>query len=192
MEDQLLEWTNDFGVAYADRNVVDPASRVGGFAQMLTGLDIDTALEVGSNRGHNIAALQTLGLSPVGIEPGDYARSIATSQGLPVHAGTIYDIPYLDGAFDLVFTSGVLIHVPPEGLLIGLAEMARVTSRYLLAVEYQAATEEEIPYRGKEQMLWRRDYRGLFAQLHGFTVIRSGVAPDGFERAEYVIAERSG
>lgn len=192
MSSQLSHWQGQFGVDYTDRNHVDSATRVDGFNRMLHGLDIKSVLEVGCNRGHNLDALASLGYTASGIEPGGYARALAREQGLDAHDGTLYDIPYLDRSFDLVFTSGVLIHVPPERLLEGLAEMCRVTSRYLLCVEYHAAADTELRYRGLDEMLWCRDHGALLGRLHGFTVIRSGPAPKGFDGAEYAIAERSG
>lgn len=191
MSSQLSHWQGQFGVDYADRNVVDPGSRVEGFNQMLHGLGIESVLEVGCNRGHNLAALGSLGYIASGVEPGGYARALAQEQGLDAHDGTLYDIPYTDRSFDLVFTSGVLIHVPPERLLEGLAEMSRVTSRYLLCVEYHAATDTELRYRGLDGMLWCRDHTAALARLHGFTVIRCGDAPEGFDGASFAIAERS-
>lgn len=192
MSTQLHEWQGTFGRDYTDRNIVDPASRIDGFRELLDGLDVDAILEVGCNRGHNLVALDALGYLALGVEPGEYARQIACERDFNVIAGNIYDLPFPDRDADLVFTSGVLIHVPPDKILEALGEMARVSARYLLAIEYHADTETEVPYRGLDGMLWRRDYRSLFESLHGFTVIRSGDAPAGFDGAAFVIAVRSG
>jgi pseudaminic acid biosynthesis-associated methylase len=192
MTNQLQEWQGTFGREYTDRNIVDPASRVDGFRDLLKGLEVNSILEVGCNRGHNLIALDMLGCTAVGVEPGEYARTLARANGLAVAAGDTYDIPFPDRSTDLVFTSGVLIHVPRERLLEALAELVRVTDRYLLAIEYHSDSDEEIPYQGRDGMLWRRDYARLFEALHGFTIVRAGLAPAGFDGASFVIAERSG
>src|ERR1700690_2785240 len=54
MRNQLETWEGEFGVAYTDRNVVDPTARIEAFRTMVDGLDIARLLEVGCNRGHNL------------------------------------------------------------------------------------------------------------------------------------------
>ena len=127
---------------------------------MLDGLALDSVLEVGCNRGHNLQAIRALREPPAvrGIEPMYFARRIAHENGLDVRDGTVYEIPYEDGMFDLAFTCGVLIHVPPDSLHAAILELARVSRRYVLAVEYPAEQDQEVPYRGLTGMLWKRDY----------------------------------
>ena len=57
MTHQLGVWKGEFGKAYTDRNVIDWHTRFPAFQQMLDGLPIKRVLEVGCNRGHNLAAL---------------------------------------------------------------------------------------------------------------------------------------
>lgn len=189
---QLQEWKGSFGRDYTDRNVVDWTDRYHGFRELLDGLVVGSVLEIGCNRGHNLDALHELGVNAYGVEPGDYARGIAQSRGLDVIAGDIYNIPAAGHSVDLVFTSGVLIHVPPERLTEAIDELARTSRRYLLAIEYHSDTDEEITYQGMDGMLWRRNYTALLGGLHGFTTVKAGDGPAGFDGASYVIVERSG
>jgi pseudaminic acid biosynthesis-associated methylase len=156
---QLKEWRGDFGREYTDRNQPDWHDLVAGFRQMLPDR-VESVLEVGCNRGHNMVALQHLlpGSVVQGVEPMAYARNLAVADGLDVSDGSVYALPFADETFDLVFTSGVLIHVPPDRLHEAMRELVRVSSRYVLAIEYGSATDEMIVYRGRTNMLWKRDY----------------------------------
>src|SRR5260221_13517341 len=59
---------------------------------------------------------------------------------------------------DLVFTCGVLIHIPPETLHETMQQIAVASRRFVLAVEYEADEEEEIEYRGHAGRLWKRPF----------------------------------
>ncbi|MBA3534486.1 MAG: methyltransferase domain-containing protein [Ardenticatenales bacterium] len=199
MSDQLEMWRGAFGEAYTDRNVIEPASRLPAFRQMLEGLPLERVLEVGCNRGHNLLALADLlpeESEIVGIEPNPHARALAraASTRIAVMSGQAAYLPFRENYFDMVFTSGVLIHIPPDALPTVLSELHRVSRRYLLAIEYFASEAEEISYRGHEGLLWKRnflqDYQSLFPTLR---LLRQGYwrAEDGFDRATWWLMEKS-
>lgn len=197
MTTQLRAWEGDFGKAYTDRNAPDWRARVPAFRQMVGALPVRRVLEVGCNRGHNLVALaEVLGGSDlVGIEPNEHALALARKS--TIHAGflqgTVFDLPFKDRSFDLVFTAGVLIHVPAADLPAALKELHRVSRRYLLAIEYYAERETVIPYRGRNDLLWKRDFRGAYlAQFPGLGVVESGYwAPEqGFDRAHWWLFEK--
>jgi SAM-dependent methyltransferase len=155
---QLQEWQ---GSSAATTPTGTSSTRIAhdGFRRCSTASS-QSVLEVGCNRGHNLTALDRLGYSAVGVEPGEYARTIARAHGLTVIAGDIYSEP-VPGPF-----RRPRVHVrrpdpcPTGTLTEALEELARTTRRYLLAIEYHSDTDEEIPYRGRE-----RD--ALAPQLHG-------------------------
>lgn len=143
MSDQLAAWQGEFGDAYTERNRVDPDFVLPFMQTMLNGLAISSALEIGCNRGHNLLALAgVLGSEAevVGIEPNRHARESARSSSsqIAVLEGQATDLPFKDGAFELVMTAGVLIHIPLEQLPQVMREIYRVSRRYVLAVEYFA------------------------------------------------------
>ena len=195
---QLNTWQGEFGDAYTDRNVVDPKVREPAFRTMVEGLDLDRVLEIGCNRGHNLVALNSiLGESSevVGLEPNPKARAMARSAGadVGVMSGTAYDIPFKDGSFDLAFTCTVLIHVPLAELPVAMREIARVSRRYILCIEYFATEETPIPYRGHDDLLWKRDFLSHYQKnVPGVKVIRSGYwdAKDGFDRSHWWLLEK--
>ena len=191
--DQLRIWEGEFGKDYTDRNVIDWRTRLRAFRQMLDGLPIKRVLEVGCNRGHNLVCLaELLGEESevVGVEPNRYALKLARASSVKVGVlyGHAFDLPFKAGYFDLVFTAGVLIHIPLEYLPLALREIYRVSKRYILAIEYFAQEETAVCYRGHDNLLWKRDflqhYRSQFPDL---TLIRSGYwgPEDGFDRTHW-------
>ena len=165
--EQLAAWQGPFGDAYTDRNRIDWRVRYEAFRAILADLAIRRVLEVGCNRGHNLAALaEWLGPEAeiTGVEPNDHALELARRAPPRVKAvsGTAFDLPFEDGHFDLVFTSGVLIHVAPDDLPAALGEMHRTSRRYLLAIEYGAEVETMVPYRGRDDLLFKRDFPAAF------------------------------
>jgi pseudaminic acid biosynthesis-associated methylase len=170
---QLIRWSGEFGDAYTDRNEIDWHDRLPAFTEICAGLEIGSVLEVGCNRGHNLRALQCLlpGSRLAGVEPNDHARALAaaTVPGCDLRAAEAGALPFPAASCDLVFTSGVLIHIPPADLDRVLAEIHRVARRWILAIEYFAERDECLPYRGRADMLWKRNfiahYRDRFPEL---------------------------
>ena len=80
-------------------------------------------------------------------------------------AGTADRIDLPDASLDLVFTSGVLIHVAPDVLPAAYREMHRISARYLLTIEYFSAEPEEKPYRGQQGLLFKRDFGALWLEM---------------------------
>lgn len=115
-------WQGQFGDQYTERNVLNPEIRVNAFRAMLDGLNLNRVLEVGCNRGHNLAVLKSLypDIELVGIEPNQQAREIA-NRDFPILAGDTRDLLFRSDCFDLAFTAGVLIHISLNGLARGYA-----------------------------------------------------------------------
>jgi pseudaminic acid biosynthesis-associated methylase len=198
MTQQLLAWEGDFGVAYTERNLVDWQVRLPAFQQMLDGLDLQRVLEVGCNRGHNLKVLVELlgqGCDVVGVEPNRYALELArqaTAKAGVLH-GNIFDLPFKDSYFDMVLTAGVLIHVAPADLPAALAELHRVSRRYLLLIEYFAHQEEAIRYRDQDGLLWKRDFlRAFLDQFPHLSLVQQGYwgVDSGFDRTHWWLLEK--
>ena len=173
-ERQAIEyWKGDFGNAYTLRNEsteASLASRARFFTRVLgaTGLaPRASVLEVGTNIGMNLAALGRLGpLARVGVDvnASALARLRAEPELKTAHVARAQGerLPFRAAAFDLVFTCGVLIHVPPDDLPAVAAEMVRVSARYVVCAEYFSPRSEEIEYRGHRGLLFKRDFGGFF------------------------------
>jgi pseudaminic acid biosynthesis-associated methylase len=158
---QLALWRSEFGRAYTDRNDCDKPERVAAWRQLLDGIAPGRVLEVGCNIAWNLVYLDRLGVRELyGVEPQADALARARARRPDFHLlpGTAFELPLRDAFCDLVFTSGVLIHIAPDALPGALDEIYRVSRRWIIAIEYDAAAEQEIEYRGHAGALWKRDH----------------------------------
>jgi spore coat polysaccharide biosynthesis protein SpsF len=170
---QVGLWQGEFGDAYIDRNAADPA-RLAALARFWAGVLAGTEgappasiLEVGANIGLNLRALSRVCTAELhALEPNARARRTLAAEGVVpqerILAGVASSIGLPDGAVDLAFTSGVLIHIHPRDLLASCREVHRVARRYVACVEYFSDREEEVPYRGAREALFKRDFGGFW------------------------------
>lgn len=171
--DQSQLWRGDFGDQYVDRNSPE-ADQLRGRVQMwgkvlncMAGDPPATVVEVGANIGLNLRALPALsGAELFAVEPNDKARARLVSDGVVaadnVRGGLAMDIDFPDGVAELSFTSGVLIHIHPDDLLQACREIHRISSKYVVCIEYFSDKPETIPYRGQDNALFKRDFGGFW------------------------------
>jgi len=171
---QLNVWTGKFGEEYTDRNIQTiesldrdcrkefGVSATTFFRDALHGLPISSVLEVGCNIGNKLAIFHSLGIKNLtGVEPQRYAIKKGKKRYpfIAFRQGTVYDLPYPNNSFDLVFTSDVLIHVSPKHLAKALGEIVRVSRRFVLGFEFYSDKPQAVVYRSHRDLLWRRDYK---------------------------------
>ena len=172
----LTAWTGAFGDAYTERNAAGKAQverRVDMWRRVLRPLSAqppESCLEVGANVGINLRALQAIcTIEMHALEPNAKAREVLIRDRVVradhVLDGTVERIGLADESIDLVFTSGVLIHVGPERLEAACREMHRVARHYLLTIEYFASEPETKTYRGREGLLFKRDFGAFWLDL---------------------------
>lgn len=184
---QLALWRSEFGRDYTDRNDRELPERVASWRRLLDGIAPARVLEVGCNVGWNLEYLRRLGAGELyGVEPQAYAVERARRRGpaFGVVQGTAFDLPFRDGWFDLAFTSGVLIHIAGEQIGAALDEIYRVSRRWIVAIEYDHPTEQEVRYRGHAAALWKRDHGALWqARYPSLRRVRRLVlgAADGYD-----------
>jgi len=171
---QIQVWQGEFGRAYTDRNTlgVKDLNALWSANYGITRREINQVflqdipknasfLEVGCNVGNQLLQLQELGygnLSAVEIQ--SYAVEIAKSRvsKVAIRQGSALALPYGNDSFDVVFTSGVLIHVAPEHLPRVMEEIHRCAKTYIWGAEYYAPDVTQVNYRGHEKLLWKMDY----------------------------------
>jgi pseudaminic acid biosynthesis-associated methylase len=175
---QIERWVSDFGRDYTDRSSLTPeglnalyqknygVTRTQLNEQFLADVPRDARiLEVGCNTGNQLHLLQQMGFRELfGIEIQPYAleRAQTRLEGVQLLEAGAFDIPHPDGYFDLVFTSGVLIHVSPDDLPLAMAEIHRCSSSYIWGLEYYSPETTEVNYRGHQSLLWKTDYASLY------------------------------
>ena len=181
MTEQLQEWGKEFGNEYTQRNlftakeVEDSYLLKYGFTRtsmnklFLDFLDRDIRiLEVGTNVGLQLNLLSKLGfknLYGIEINPSAIEISHKINERLPIYIirASAFDIPFKDEWFDLVFTSGVLIHIHPNDMINAAKEIDRCTKKYIWCFEYFTLEGyKEIIYRGKANLLWKTDFKKIF------------------------------
>ena len=122
-------------------------------------------LEVGSNVGVQLMFLQKMGFKHLyGIEVNREAIEISKkiTKGIDIIEGSAIDIPFQDDYFDLVFTSGLLIHISPKNLKRVIKEIGRCAKKYIWGFEYYINKPTEVAYRGKKNMLWKTNFSKVY------------------------------
>ena len=174
--EQTKEWAGDFGQEYTDRNAITIKEMNNLYKQQygisrseLNALFLGRLnhsikiLEIGANIGNQLLCLQKLGFTNLyGIELQRYAILQSKAKDICLMQGSAYNIPFKDNQFDLVFTSGLLIHISPENVTRVLEEIYRCTNSYILGLEYFAKQPTEITYRGHSNLLWKADFARLY------------------------------
>jgi pseudaminic acid biosynthesis-associated methylase len=165
-------WRGEFGDAYIGRNDIDP-KRLAALTENWTRIlrpslrTPQSILEVGSNIGLNLRALRRLtGAEFYALEPNAQARQVLADDDIVpqknILDGLSTSIGLPDASVDMAFTSGVLIHIHPDNLLASCKEIHRVSRHYIACIEYFSAKPEEIPYRGHNEALFKRDFGSFY------------------------------
>jgi len=68
-------------------------------------------------------------------------------------------MPYEDSTFDIVFTRGVLIHIPKENLFLVMSEMTRISKKWIFNLEYFGEDDKMIDWKRGENLLWYRNMK---------------------------------
>lgn len=160
---QMDEWSGEFGQDYTNRNpqTADEMNRL--YLQQfgitrsslneefLGGMDRSMKiLEVGANVGGQLQTLQDMGFEQLyGIELQHYAveKAKSVTKNVNLIQATAFDIPFKDRFFDVVYASGVLIHISPDDIARALTEIHRCSARYIWGFEYYADAYTNVPYR---------------------------------------------
>lgn len=178
--EQMKKWMNDLGKKYTDRNAytLDELDRLYKKYYGITRTELNKLfikgfnrnikiLEVGSNIGNQLLLLKKMGFSNLyGIEINSYAVELSKSRikNINLIQGSVFDIPFKDKYFDLVFTSGVLMHLSPRDIKKAMREIYRCSRKYIWGFEYYAEKYKEIIYRGKKKLLWKANFPKIYTK----------------------------
>lgn len=175
---QMGKWGGEFGGAYTDRFALEIDELQAWYQKHLgitrTELNLEIIgdlnrsiriLEVGSNIGNQLLCLKLIGFQSLyGIDIQRHAVELSKSRAkeIDIIQGSAFDIPFKDSFFDLVFTSGVLIHIAPQDIKEALKEIYRCTKKYIWGYEYYADSYMEVEYRGNRELLWKTNFAKLY------------------------------
>jgi len=180
LTEQMRFWKGNFGKEYLKRNpksVKELNKRYTGIygvtrtsmnKEFLREISKDARiLEVGSGSGIQLKTLQEMGykdLMGIDISQEAIEDSKKLTQRINIIKALAQNIPFKNNYFDLVFTSGLLIHLQKEDLKITMKEMYRVSKKFLWGFEYFSENRQEINYRGNKNKLWKDDFALIYRQ----------------------------
>lgn len=139
--------------------------------------NFNSILELGSNMGQNLVALKK-----------KYKKSKIYGVDINATACEILKRNYPDfnitnssilnyktkKKFDLVFTSGVLIHINPKQLNNTYKKIFNLSKKYILIVEYYNSSPVSVIYRGHYNKLFKRDFAGDLMERYNLKLIDYG------------------
>jgi len=174
MDKQTKKWSSQFGEKYTDNNswpleeynelfkVWHGKTRLEFNESFIGDLDKNmSVLEVGCNRANQLNLLQQMGFNNLhGIELNEYAlnQALERTKNIEIKQGTAFNIPYEDEKFDMVFTSGVLIHISSDNIQKAISEIHRCSKKYIWGYENYSDKYEMV----MDGYLWRTNFFQLY------------------------------
>ena len=141
-------WAGKFGEEYTKRNKEYAGKKDFWQGFFWNGDGIDSVLEFGANTGLNLLSIKENYPFKhcVGVELNRYAYEELVGNSDVAICGNFLELNF-GAVHDLVFTSGVLIHLKDNELPIAYTKMYDASRKYILIMEYFNPTPIEIPYR---------------------------------------------
>lgn len=173
-------WARTYSDEYiAKNNSFDAQLGIEAWSRMLAATEaVGSILECGCNIGRNISFLDELlpDASKSIIEISEPAfRFVSERYTLDQkYHGSIVEAEFERASFDLVFTTGVLIHIHPDDLLANMRKMFEFSQRYVLIGEYFNRTPVMIKYQGEQDRLFKSDFGKTFVTNFDVDVVDYG------------------
>ncbi len=165
-------WSGDFGDQYIERNGNTRefvASAIGLFSHILCRTEgIHSVIEFGPNIGLNLKAIRLL-LPHVGVAAVEINHKAVQQlrddaffeRQIQVYEQSVLEYQPAE-TYDLALAAGVLIHIHPDALPQVYETLYRSSRKYICISEYYNPAPVEIPYRGHQGKLFKRDFAGEF------------------------------
>ncbi|MFA5023399.1 MAG: methyltransferase domain-containing protein [Patescibacteria group bacterium] len=146
------------------------------FCDVLKNYDFDSVMEIGFLSGRNLKYIKDVFpiVSISGIEVNHLAVEFARNK-LPecdLVELDLHNLPQLNKKADLVFTSGVLIHITPNELENAVRKIADKANKYVMHMEQLgsgdvcAGPKELKPsYKVSNQIQWNQDLVGVYRKI---------------------------
>jgi SAM-dependent methyltransferase len=138
-------------------------------------------LEVGCGRGFVVRHLRRVGVNADGLEygTGGVEHSVCDAR----HGDLTEHLPVADESYDLVYTAGVLSHIPEEKVVHALSELRRVATKIVwtnILVKYHELQQHHKTFKPKEWWTRKFSRAGLVIDVRFIEIIkRFGFDPTG-------------
>ncbi len=158
-------WAGEFGNDYIKRNQGQQllASNLALFTRILSRTErVGSLIEFGANIGMNIHAFKQLlpGSDLSAIEINEKAvEQLKQIDNLSVIHDSLLEFTS-QREYEMTFIKGVLIHINPDALSKVYEALYHSSSRYICIIEYYNPSPIEVPYRGHQGKLFKRDFAG--------------------------------
>ena len=159
-------WEGNFGNKYIQRNQNSKGIYTIVRDLIKNKVTINSALELGANVGINLDALKKV--YPKAKMHGVEINKAACDIGKKKHKyynKSAYNFK-TKKKFDLVFSSGVLIHQNPKNLKKFYQKLYSLSRNYIYIAEYFNPTPVEIDYRNNKKLLFKRDFAKEFWETY--------------------------
>lgn len=162
--EQEVAWAGEHGNDYNRRAPGNEEANYHLFKKALycTG-PVASIVELGAGQGANIRALQRLypNAELAAVELNQDAAGVlgrTTKCSRVINASVLDWEP--DRTWDLAVTKGLLIHIHPDELGMAYEVLHRAAGRWIMIAEYYNPTPVNVIYRGRDDLLWKRDFAG--------------------------------
>ena len=186
---RTAEWRGQQGTAWARRNpptveALDESylqrfgiTRTALNREMLAGVPVTASvLEVGCSAGRQLDVLGAMGFKD--LKGVDIAAGALATCHWPSLVADATCLPFPDKHFDLVMTSGTLMQIPPQDKWRCVAEMKRVSRRWLYCCEVWTALNTTWDYSDLMPPSWTCDWVAIMDSPE-WPVVRSRILDSG-------------
>lgn len=123
--------------------------------------------EIGCNVGNNLFGFPK-DFEVYGVDRNEYALEKAKENhpSFKFKKMSINEINFPDSFFDLVFTRGVLIHIPSDELDECLEQLLRISRKWIFHLEYFGNDGQMIKWKRGDDLLWYRNMRDRWSKYN--------------------------
>ena len=123
--------------------------------------------DAGCNIGNNLSAFPN-NQDVHGVDINEYAIEQAKKRypSFKFNCTSIEQIPYTDSFFDVVFTRGVLIHIPKKNMKAAMDELYRISKKWIFHLEYFGEDGKMIEWKRGKDLLWYRNMKKLWEEYN--------------------------
>ncbi len=175
MNYQEKHWKSKFGKKYTKRNKSIKKSLFINNSLKKIG-KIKNVFEFGTNVGNNLDIIKgyNKNIKTHGVEINDFAASIANKKGHQILNDSVKNKINIKKKFDLVIASGILIHINPKDLNKVYKNMFNLSKKFILIAEYFSQDPVAIKYRGKNNLLFKRDFAKEIKNKYNLKIVDYG------------------